>query len=95
MSGPLCFLRTSKRFALTLGIDMWRARNKRFAPVCVAKHDCYSKGSVMVWGRISMQRKTDLHIIENGTLTAVCYVNDILGVYVRQHAGAIGADFIR
>ena len=41
-----------------------------------------------------MQWKTDLHIIENGTLTAVRYVNEILDVYVRPYAGAIGADFI-
>ena len=38
--------------------------------------------------------KTDLHTIENGTLTAVRYVNEILDVYVRPYAGAIGADFI-
>ena len=27
---------------------VWRARNERFAPVCVAEHDRYGKGSVMV-----------------------------------------------
>ena len=37
-----------------------------------------------------MQGKTDLHIFENGTLTAVRYVKEILEVYVH----AIGADFI-
>ena len=41
-----------------------------------------------------MHGKTDLHIIENGTLTAVRYVNEILDVYVRPYAGAIGPDFI-
>ena len=48
----------------------------------------------MVWAGISMQGKTDLHIIENGTLMAVRYVNEILDVYVRPYAGTIGADFI-
>ena len=48
----------------------------------------------MVWAGISMHGKTDLHIIKNGTLTAVPYVNEILDVYVRPYAGAIGADFI-
>ena len=71
-----------------------RAHNERFAPVCVAEHDRYGKGSVMVWAGISMQGKTDLHIIENGTLTAVRYVNEILDVYVRQYAVAIGAEII-
>ena len=73
---------------------VWRARNERFAPVCVAEHDRYGKGSVMKWVGISMQGKTYLHIIENGTLTAVRYVNEILDVYIRPYAGAIGADFI-
>ena len=41
-----------------------------------------------------MQGKMDLHIIENGTLTVVRYVIEILDVYVRPYAGAIGADFI-
>ena len=41
-----------------------------------------------------MQGKTDLHNVENGTLTALRYVNEILDVYVRPYAGAIGADFI-
>ena len=73
---------------------VWRARNEHFAPVCVTEQDRYGKGSVMVWAGISMQGKTDLHIIENGTLMAVRYVNEILDVYVRTYAGAIGADFI-
>ena len=69
-----------------------RARNERFVPVCVAEHDRYDKGSVMVWAGISMQGKTDLQIIENGTFTTVRYVNEILDFYVRPYAGAIGAD---
>ena len=74
---------------------VWKARyNERFTPVCVSEHDRYIKGSVMVWAGIGMQGKTDLHIIENGTLTAVRSVNEILVVYVRPYAGAIGADFI-
>ena len=47
----------------------------------------------MVWARISMHRKTDLHIIKNGTLTAVCYAIEIPDVYVRLYAGAIVPDF--
>ena len=92
MTGPMCFLRMSQIFALTLRIDVLEC--ERFAPVCVAEHHRYGKGSAMVWVRISMQGKTDLHIIENDTLTAVRYVNKILDVYVRPYAGAIGADFI-
>ena len=50
--------------------------------------------TVTARARISMQGKTDLHTIENGTLTTVRYVNEILDIYVRPYAGVIGADCI-
>ena len=68
--------------------------NERFAPVCVAEHDRFSGGSVMVWAGISALWKTDLHVIDNGTLTALRYVNEILDAYVRPYAGAVGENFI-
>ena len=46
------------------------------------------------WAVLSAQGKTDLHVIDNGTLTALRYVNEILDVYVRPHAGAVGENFI-
>ena len=49
---------------------VWRMRNECFAEVCIAEHDRYGGGSVMVWAGISAQGKTDLHVIDNGTLTA-------------------------
>ena len=48
----------------------------------------------MVWTGISAQGKTNLHVIDNGTLTALRYVNEILDVYVRPYAGAVGENFI-
>ena len=68
--------------------------NERFAPVCVAEHDRFGGGSVMVWAGISAQGKTDLHVIDNSTLTALRYVNEILDVFYRPHAGAVGENFI-
>ena len=32
---------------------VWRMPNERFAPVCVAEHDWFGGGSVMVWAGIS------------------------------------------
>ena len=68
--------------------------DERFAPVCVAEHDRFGGGSVMVWAGISAQGKTDLHVIDNATLTALRYVNEILDVYVHPYAGAVGENFI-
>ena len=65
---------------------VWRMPNERFAPICVAEHDRFGRGSVTVWARISAQGKTDLHVIDNGTLTALRYVNEILDVYVCPYA---------
>nr|KAG5701651.1 hypothetical protein BaRGS_019340 [Batillaria attramentaria] len=48
----------------------------------------------MVWGGISVQGKTDLHMFWNGTLTAVRYRDEILDPVVRPYAGAIGPEFI-
>ena len=50
--------------------------------------------SIMVWAGISARGKTDLHIIENGTLTVVRYVNEILDVHVRTYVGAVSPNFI-
>ena len=95
-TGPQSCLQTSPGFVWTLPIDdrVWRMPNKRFTPVCVAEHDRFGGGSVMVWAGISAQGKTDLHVIDNGTLTALRYVNGILDVYVRPYAGAVGENFI-
>ena len=73
---------------------VWRMPSERFGPVCVVEHDWFGGGSVMVWAGISAQGKTDLHVIDNGTLTALRYVNEILDVYVRPYAGAVGENFI-
>ena len=69
-------------------------RNERFAEVCIAEHDHYGGDSVMVWAEIRAQGKTDLHVIDNGTLMAERYVNEILDVHVRPYACAVGPDFI-
>ena len=49
----------------------------------VQMRDRFGGGSFMVWAGISAQGKLDLHVIDNGTLTALRYVNEILDVYVR------------
>ena len=68
--------------------------NERFVPVCVAERDRFGGGSVMVLAGISAQGKMDLHVIDNGTLTTLKYVNEILDVYVCPYAGAVSENFI-
>ena len=49
---------------------------------------------MIVWEDISMQGKTDLYILPQGSTTAFRYRDEILDVDVRSHAGAVGEDFI-
>ena len=48
----------------------------------------------MVWGGISFDGVTDLYVIQNGALTGVRYRDEILDVYVRPFAGAVGDNFV-
>ena len=47
----------------------------------------------MVWGGISMEGRTGLYRLENGSLTAIRYQDEILGPMVRPYAGAVGPGF--
>jgi hypothetical protein len=48
----------------------------------------------MVWGGISWDGRTDLVVLNTGTLTGQRYINDILDNQVRLYAGSIGDQFI-
>ena len=43
----------------------------------------------MDWAGISRGGRTDPHIVTKGTMTGLCYRDDIIDVYVRQYTGAI------
>ena len=73
---------------------VWRRKNERFVNCCVAEHDRWGGPSVMVWGGISFDGVTDLYVIQNGALTGVRYRDEILDVYVRPFAGAVGDNFV-
>ncbi|KAI4889261.1 hypothetical protein NFI96_013525 [Prochilodus magdalenae] len=48
----------------------------------------------MVWGGISLEGRTDLYRLDNDTLTAIRYQDEILGPVVRPYAGAVGPGFL-
>ncbi len=73
---------------------VWRQRNDRFRDCCVAEHDRWGSGSVTVWGGISYDGRTDLHVFMEGTVTSQRYRDEILSPYVVPYAGAVGQDFI-
>ena len=75
-------------------VRVWRRPGERFHSGNIAEHDRYGGGSIMVWGGISWDGRTELVILDRGTLTAQRYLDEIISTHVRFYAGAIGDGFI-
>ncbi|KAK3556137.1 hypothetical protein QTP70_005621 [Hemibagrus guttatus] len=52
---------------------VWRSHGECYAACNIVQKDRFGVGSVMVWGGISMEGRTDLYRLDNGTLTAIRY----------------------
>ena len=66
-------------------VRMSRARRgERNAACNIIQHVQFGAGSLMVWGGISLEGCTDLHVQANSTLTAVRYQDEILRANVRS-----------
>uniref|UniRef100_A0A6Q2XCV3 Cyclin-dependent kinase 20 n=1 Tax=Esox lucius TaxID=8010 RepID=A0A6Q2XCV3_ESOLU len=72
----------------------WGRRGERYAAWNIIQHDRFGGGSVMVWGGISLEGRTDLHMLANGTLTAVRYRDEIHRPIVRLYTGAVNPGFL-
>src|SRR4029434_10043444 len=53
---------------------VWRSQGERYAACNIVQHDRFGGGSVMVWGGISMEGRTELYRLENGSLTVSMYL---------------------
>ncbi|KAI4891335.1 hypothetical protein NFI96_008906, partial [Prochilodus magdalenae] len=69
---------------------LWRRRGECYAACNIIQHYRFGGGSVMVWGGISLEGRTDLYRLDHGTLTAIRYQDEILGPVVGPYAGAVG-----
>ena len=72
---------------------VWRRRGERYVRATIMEHDSYGGGSVMVWGGITYDRRTDLIVIR-GNMTGQRYVNEILRPVVAPMANRIGQNFV-
>ncbi|KAI4877300.1 hypothetical protein NFI96_019883, partial [Prochilodus magdalenae] len=73
---------------------VWRCRGERSAACNILQHDRFGSGSVKVWGGISLEGHTALHVLTRGGLTAIRYRDEILRPHVRPYAGAVGPGFL-
>ncbi|KAG2470935.1 TC1A transposase, partial [Polypterus senegalus] len=73
---------------------VWRRQEERYAACNVVQHDRFGGRSVMVWGGISMEGRTDIYCVGNGALTTIRYRDEILEPTVRPYAGAVGPGFL-
>ncbi|KAK3574148.1 hypothetical protein QTP86_003435 [Hemibagrus guttatus] len=55
---------------------VWRSSVECYAACNIFQHERFGDGSVMIWGGISMEGRTDLYRLHNGTLTAIRYRDD-------------------
>lgn len=58
-------------------VRVYRRRNERFADACVVQNNRFGGGSLMIWGGIQGNRKTDLVFVQ-GNLNAQGYINQVL-----------------
>ncbi|GFU80752.1 transposable element Tcb2 transposase [Trichonephila clavipes] len=75
-------------------IFIWRDRGSRNNPAFVHESVIFGGGGVLVYCGISIDGRTDLHIIRDRPLTARRYRDEILRPIVVPYAAVIGDDFI-
>ncbi|KAI4898606.1 hypothetical protein NFI96_006386 [Prochilodus magdalenae] len=73
---------------------LWRRRGECYAACNISPHDWFGGGSVMVWEGISLEGRTDLYKLDNDTLTAIRYQDEILGPVFRLYTDAVGPGFL-
>lgn len=70
---------------------VWRRQGERFLPITMTQTVSFHGGSIMVWGGISCEGRTDLVIVDN-RLNATRYVENILQEHVQPYSGFIGEE---
>ncbi len=73
---------------------VWWCHGERYRQENFIRRSNYWGSSIMVWGAISSDAHTDLHICQKGTATAHSYSEDILLLHVVSFAGFVCPEFL-
>ncbi|GFV53932.1 transposable element Tcb2 transposase [Trichonephila clavipes] len=73
---------------------IWREIGTRFYPSNTKERHRYGVSGAPVWGGIMLNGRTELHILDRGSVTGDRYCDEVLLPHVRLFRGAIGPDFI-
>ena len=70
---------------------VYRRQNERFSPCTIVEMVGFQSGSIMLWGGISYEARTDL---VRGAINALRYLEAVLEPHVIPFAPFIGEDFL-
>jgi transposase len=73
---------------------IWRRRGERYSQCNFTPKVPFGGGSIMIWGRIGLGARTELVIVDMGTLNADRYITNFLQDHVVPFAPHIGDNFI-
>lgn len=75
-------------------VRVWRREGERFSEPCIHGTDRFGGPNVMVWAGISLLGKTELVILEEGSVTAARYVERVIRPHVIPFSQRVGENFI-
>jgi hypothetical protein len=67
----------------------WRSPGKRFVQCAIQEVERFGGGSVMIWGGITLENRTNLVVVNRDSVTAVRYTD-----IVETFAGLRGPGFV-
>ncbi|GFV19271.1 transposable element Tcb2 transposase [Trichonephila clavipes] len=74
---------------------IWRESGTAYRPENIQEKDRYPTCSIMVWAGIMINGRTRLHVVVNGTMTGLRYIDEILLPHVRLFRGAVDSEGIQ
>lgn len=82
------------QYASDRRIPVYRRDGERYSQCNIRPSRNFGGGSIMVWGGISFWGRTELVVLERGTVTADRYIRDILAEHVVPYAPFVGDEFV-